>query len=258
MSNLTSSRTNVSSRSSTRSSSILKSTSSNVNSILNIESYDELFQDSELEIYPNREDASKYSLHQLQIIKKHDIFCFNNLLDFVSCSNEIIFNLFSLQKIDKDFPIPLVKKHTAKEIREFRRLGIEQQEIRSSAFVSSCDDQIINSYKCFGINLPYLKENTLAKSYDVIDQGYESVIREAIHRRGDIIRDMTHNNYFKESGVILNKTNQKVILVLQEQPFLYKVSKVRDGFFFKSPKCDGQLKNGYTILCNNCESEVSF
>ena len=258
MSNLTSSRTNVSSRSSTRSSSILKSTSSNVNGILNIESYDELFQDSELEIYPNREDASKYSLHQLQIIKKHDIFCFNNLLDFVSCSNEIIFNLFSLQKIDKDFPIPLVKKHTAKEIREFRRLGIEQQEIRSSAFVSSCDDQIINSYKCFGINLPYLKENTLAKSYDVIDQGYESVIREAIHRRGDIIRDMTHNNYFKEPGVILNKTNQKVVLVLQEQTFLHKVSKVRDGFFFKSPKCDGQLKNGYTILCNNCESEVSF
>ena len=69
---------------------------------------------------------------------------------------------------------------------------------------------------------------------------------------------MTHNNNFKEQGVILKKTNQKVVLVLQEQTFLHKVSKVRDGFFFKSPKCDGQLKNGYTILCKNCESEVSF
>ena len=95
MSNLTSSRTKVSSRSSTRSSSILKSTSSNVNSILNVESYNVLFQDSELEIYPNREDASKYSLQQLQIIMIHDIFCLNNLLDFVLCSNKIIFTLFS-------------------------------------------------------------------------------------------------------------------------------------------------------------------
>ena len=114
MINLTSSRTKVSSRSSTRSSSILKSTSSNVNSILNVESYNVLFQDSELEIYPNREDASKYSLRQLQIIKKHDIFCFNKWMDFVSCSNEIIFIIFPLQKNDKDVPIPLVKKTYSK------------------------------------------------------------------------------------------------------------------------------------------------
>ena len=98
----------------TSSSSILKSTSSNVNSILNIESYDELFQDSELEIYPNREDASKYSLHQLQIIMKHDICCFNKLLDFVLCSNKIIVILFPPKKIDKDYLISLVKRHTAK------------------------------------------------------------------------------------------------------------------------------------------------
>ena len=164
MSNFTSSRTKVSSRSSTRSSSILKSTSSNVNSILNIESYDVLFQDSELEIYPNREDASKYNLHQLQIIMKHDICCFNKLLDFVLCSNEIIFTLFPLQKNDKDYPVPLVKRHTAIGIREFRKLSIQQQELRSSDFESSCDDQIINSYKRFRINLSYLKENTLVKS----------------------------------------------------------------------------------------------
>ena len=92
------------------------------------------------------------------------------------------------------------------------------------------------------------KINTLAKSYDAIDQGYESVIREAIHRCGDIIQDMTHNHYFKEPGFILNKANQKVFLVLQEQPLLHKASIVRDGFFFKSPKCDERLKNGYTIL----------
>ena len=62
-----------------------------------------------------------------------------------------------------------MKIHTAKEIREFRRLDIQQQELRSSPFENSCDDQIINSYNCFGISLPYLKENTLEKSYDIID-----------------------------------------------------------------------------------------
>ena len=106
MSNLTSSKTKVSSRSSTRSSSILKSTS--------VESNNILFHDSELEIYSNREDASKYSLHQLQIIMKHDICCFNKLLDFVLCSNEIIVTLFPPKKIDKDYLISLVKRHTAK------------------------------------------------------------------------------------------------------------------------------------------------
>ena len=90
MSNLTSSKTKVSSRSSTRSSSILKSTSVESNNILS--------HDSELKIYSNREDASKYSLQQLQIIMKHDMIRFNNLLDFVLCSNKIIFTLFSHKK----------------------------------------------------------------------------------------------------------------------------------------------------------------
>ena len=118
-----------------------------------------------------------------------------------------------------------MKRHIAKEIREFRRLGIQHQELRSSPFESSSHDQIIYSYKCFGINLSCLKENTLAKSYDVIDQDYESVIREAIHRSGDIIRVMTHNNYFKEPGVFFNKTNQKVVLVLQEKNSYVKFQK---------------------------------
>ena len=98
----------------------------------------------------------------------------------------------------------------------------------------------------------------LSKSYDVIDQGYASVIREVIHRRGGIIRDMTHNNYFKEPGFIFNTNNQKVILVLQEQIFLHKVSKVRDGFFFKSSKCDGQLKNSYTYYVRIVSQRYHF
>ena len=160
-------------------------------------------------------------------------------MDFVLCSNEIIFTLFSYTKIDKDHLISLAKRHIAKEIRDFLRLWIQQQELRSGAIESSSNDQIINSYRCFGINLSYLKEYTLAKSYDVIDQGCESVIREAIHQRGDIIQDIIRNNYVKELGVILNKTNQKVILVLQEQSILHNVLKFRDEFFFKPPKCNG-------------------
>ena len=53
---------------------------------------------------------------------KHDTFCFNKLLDFVLCSNEIIFTLFSYTKIDKDHLISLAKRHIAKEIRELLRL----------------------------------------------------------------------------------------------------------------------------------------
>ena len=99
MSNLTLSRTKVSSRSSTRSSSILNSSSSNVNIILNVESNNVLFQDSELDFYPNKEVVSKYSLHQLQIVMKHNILYFNNLLNFVLCSNKIIFTLSNIKKL---------------------------------------------------------------------------------------------------------------------------------------------------------------
>ena len=45
-----------------------------------------------------------------------------------------IFVLFYHIKIDKDYLIPLVKRHIATEIREFRRLGIQHQELRSSPF----------------------------------------------------------------------------------------------------------------------------
>ena len=99
MNTLTSSRTKISSRVCTRSSSILKSTSRNVNSILNVESNNVLFQDSELDIYPNKEVVSKYSLHQLQIVMKHNILYFNNLLDFVLCSNKIIFTLSHIKTL---------------------------------------------------------------------------------------------------------------------------------------------------------------
>ena len=80
--------------------------------------------------------------------------------------------------------------------------------------------------------------------------------REARHRRGDIIRDKIYNKHIDKPGVILNKLNQKVILILQEQRFLSKVTNVKDGFFFKSRKCDGYLKDD-TIICNKCKSELS-
>lgn len=70
------------------------------------------------------------------------------------CSNEIIFSLFSHKKNHNDYLIPLVKRYSAKVIREFRRLGFKQQESRSTIYDTSSNDQIIKSYKCFGINIP--------------------------------------------------------------------------------------------------------
>ena len=47
-----------------------------------------------------------------------------------------------------------MKRYSAKVIREFRRLGFKQQESRSTIYDTSSNDQIIKSYKCFGINIP--------------------------------------------------------------------------------------------------------
>ena len=86
----------------------------------------------------------------------------------------------------------------------------------------------------------------------------KKLIKKALHRRGDNIRDKIHNKHIDKPGVILNKLNQKVILILQEQTLLSKVSNVKDGFCFKSTKYDGYLKDSDTMTCNKCESELSI
>ena len=144
-----------------------------------------MFQYSELDIYPNREDASTYSLHQLQILMKHNILVSINYWTLFYVAMTLYFIFFHIKKY-KYYLIPLVKRNTTKEIRRFRRLAIQQQELQSTAFDGSSNDQTINSYKCFRINFPYLKEKLFSKSHDVIDQGYESVIRESTHRCNDI------------------------------------------------------------------------
>ena len=95
MSNITPFRAYISYRSTSRSSSIVRTTSRDINTTLICETNNLLLHGSELDIYPNREDASKYNLHKLKLIMKHNIFCFNKLLNLVLCSNEIIFALFS-------------------------------------------------------------------------------------------------------------------------------------------------------------------
>ena len=78
---------------------------------------------------------------------------FQQSLDFVFVAMKLSF-LFSHIKIHNDYLIPLVKRYSAKVIREFRRLGFKQQESRSTIYDTSSNDQIIKSYKCFGINIP--------------------------------------------------------------------------------------------------------
>ena len=80
-----------------------------------------------------------------------------------------------------------MKRYLAKGIREFRRLGFKQQESRSTIYDTSSNDQIIKSYKCFGINIPKLKENYLPKKYDVIEKGYEKFIGAYVTRLITII-----------------------------------------------------------------------
>ena len=188
-------------------------------------------QDFELDIYLNREDASKYSLNQLQIILKHDILVSINYWTLLYVAMTLYFIFFHIN-IDKDYLNPLVKRHTIKKIREFFRLEIRQQELQSTVFDGSSNDQITNSYKCFGINLLYLKEKPFSKSHDVTDQDYESFIREEIHRRGDSIRDMIHNNYLKtQTGVILNKTMKRLSYYFKNKYSYIKFQKLDMGSF---------------------------
>ena len=56
-----------------------------------------------------------------------------------------------------------MKRHTAKGIREFRCLGLQQQKLRSTIYNASSNDQINNSYNFFGINLSYTKRKVLFK-----------------------------------------------------------------------------------------------
>lgn len=98
----------------------------------------------------------------------------------------------------------MFKRHTAKEIGEFRRLELHQQTIRSVLATGSSNNRSKSVNHCFWSYLSVFKEHIYSNSYVSIELGYENIIRESVYRRTGIMCDNIHNRFFIKTDIGLN------------------------------------------------------
>ena len=98
-----------------------------------------------------RTDANTYSISQLLFIKDKIVARFN-MFDFINCSDDTLSILFQVRPGEEFSPVPMDKRHTAKDIRDFNKLGQKQRlSIITSPQISTPAAK--NLWPCYGIDL---------------------------------------------------------------------------------------------------------
>ena len=150
-------------------------------------------------------DASEYSLHQLKWMKEKDPFRFNRF-DFVLCSETLLVSLFPVKTGQKHYSVPMNKRHSAADIRNFCQLGPRQRESLSPS-LSCCSPNSSERHKCMGIDQILTLERT-EKDRVKMCIGYGALVREAYRKRADLLRDDELSSLHKYAGVIISKQNK--------------------------------------------------
>ena len=103
-----------------------------------------------METLNDRTDAYTFSISQLLFIKENLVARFN-MLDFVNCSDDTLSTLFQVRPGEEFSPVPIDKRHTAKDIRDFNKLGIQQRlsSVPSPQILTTAK----NLWPCYGIDL---------------------------------------------------------------------------------------------------------
>ena len=86
--------------------------------------------------------------------------------------------------------------------------------------------------------------------------GCENLVREALRKYVDLLRDNKLPNYHYDAGVILSHQKKDELLYVLEQKEFKFGSDRYNNFCFRSPKCLKQIKNNDDLLCNKCDDIV--
>ena len=207
-------------------------------------------QSTSFEISCNREDASQYSLTQIKWLMTNDVSRFGRL-DFVRCSEHMLRSLFPSKYAGiLPFPPP-EKRHHAKDVREFMLLGKSERKLNGSIRFYPLDKN--QKAKCLGIDKVLCMEHSKKRRGDV-SIGYGNLVREALRRRADLLREDELPEYHDEVGVVTNLQKKDAVhFVLKEKTCKDKNDRYTN-FYFVSPCCQENIDDEGLISCSSCNS----
>ena len=157
---------------------------------------------------------------------------------------------------DQGFVIPNSHRHKLSQIRSFHRMGKNQQnEVVGndpSSYPINNKPAPYPSYSCcIGINCHDLCSRTLSEeNKKSVTDGYAHLIREALRKRADLLRDNILRKYHRERGVLVNKNE---VFVLKEIDRVWFDPKSYNNFYFVSGQCRETINDG-KIVCAKCEA----
>ena len=106
---------------------------------------------------------------------------------------------------------------------------------------------------CLGIDKELGSSRLISEERkDSIKVGYKNIVREALRKRVDLLRDNKLPDYHYDAGVILRHKKNELLYVLEQKE--YKCCSDRyNNFTFRSPKCLKKMINNDDLLCNECD-----
>jgi len=195
------------------------------------------------------EDASLFSSVQLIWMKANDGRRFKQL-DFINCSNTTLFTLFPSNRNKHDHPIPAHVRHSARDIRRFRLCGSTQQlHIIASPPPPPRNLFSTSDMKCMGLPLSFI--SALSPNKDVMAIGYNNIIREAMRKRIDLIRDGIHPDLHHHHGVVLHKNNNALCFFILDR-IIGSKDEFYNSMFFRTYECDPNSMSNDSIQCSSC------
>ena len=96
------------------------------------------------------------------------------------------------------------------------------------------------------------------KERDKMYIGYGNLVREALRRRADLLRDDVCPVLWKHPGVVMSKQNKTSCLFVLHENTSYQTENIGHykPFYFSPPSCKNIVTNSSDLLCSNCDKAV--
>lgn len=162
----------------------------------------------------------------------------NNTLDFVRCESDHINVLFP-SRFPSKINVPHRLCHTAKSIRDFQSLGEKQKKEKlktQNESITNKSPVTYPSHVCISLRLRYVLDRTKNENRkQIIAEGFNHLIREAIRARADSFRNNTFHSFQHLSGFLVDSKTNKISYTLHEVNLRNWDSRnVANNYFFPS------------------------
>ena len=195
-------------------------------------------------------DASQYSFQQIQFLFQNEMHIYMQL-DFTRCGDAFTTKVIG-NAPGGHLVIPLKYRRSPKLVREFfllSRVARNEMEQKETEMMNSVDSQS-NVKRCLYLVPSVMKLGSNVVWGDNEENGYKSLIRSSIYKKGQLLKD----NHHVQHGILVSGETEFVLNEIYSGRIKKRNQKMLQyaRFAFASIDCSSPSNN--EIICANCLS----